>query len=177
MVKELVRLYEEEWTTATGEMDMNMISAAMFLLVTCFGGMRGVKAVWTDIAGLRFDLHYMEDNEDYTGVGWPVIGRFKVEGGGMGCHVIPIAGMAKSGVNVFEWVHHFVNQLEDLGVTKGWAFRPPDGTRAQVQDYLDDIFRKLEDIQHRTTLIEDDIDIWESYGVQQSGRRFFDTKC
>ena len=34
---------------------------------------------------------------------------------------------------------------------------------------------KLEEIQATTNLIDPDCDIWEDYGIQRSGRRFFTT--
>lgn len=178
VLAELLKMYEEEWHESSENMPLKDISAAMFLLVTCLGGMRGFEAVWTDLAGLRYDVCYMEDSEDYTGVGWPIVGRFKAEGGGTGCHVIPIAGTTKSGIRFFEWSQRFIRRLADGGHTTGWAFRREDGSRAVAADYRDNIFGKLESVQAtRPDLIDPTLDVYDSYGVQRSGRRFFDTEC
>ncbi len=41
----------------------------------------------------------------------------------------------------------------------------------------DNIFRKLEIIQATTTLIDPGCSVWDEYGIQRSGRRFFTTRC
>ncbi len=38
-------------------------------------------------------------------------------------------------------------------------------------------FQKLEIIQAMTTLIDPGCSIWDEYGIQRSGRRFFTTRC
>ena len=47
--------------------------------------------------------------------------------------------------------------------------------RALASDFRTNIFEKLEFIQSTTTLINPGCEIWEDYGVQHSGRRFFTT--
>ena len=42
-------------------MSVRSVCAAMFLLVSCLGGMRGYEVVWTDLGALRYDLQYCED--------------------------------------------------------------------------------------------------------------------
>ena len=150
----------------------------MFLLASSFGGMRGYEVVWTDLAALIHDIERCEDSEDYTGVGWPIVGRFKMEGGGIGGHVIPIAGTTNSGVEFFKWAQRFVFTLQQNGRMDGWAFARRDGSRAKASDYRDIIFSELEIIQDvRPGLIDPQVEIWEDYGIQRSGRRFFDTFC
>lgn len=170
-------MYEDEWETSNGLMSLLKISSCMFFLITCFGGMRGFEAVWTNLAGLRFDICFMEDTDDFTGIGWPIVGRFKAEGGGEGCHVIPIAGITGSGVHIFEWTQRFVGRLDEMNIRESWVFRREDGSCAKAFDYCDKIFTKLEDIQKRTNLIESNIEVYEAYGIQQSGRRFFNSEC
>ena len=59
----------------------------------------------------------------------------------------------------------------------GWAFQRPGGARALASDYRVNIFKKLEVIQATTLLIEPECEIWDEYGIQRSGRRFFTTQC
>ena len=91
--------------------------------------------------------------------------------------MIPIAGTTDSGIEMFKWTQRFLNHLAKRGQIDGWAFQRTDGTRAKASDYRNNIFRKLEIIQATTTLIDPECDIWEEYGVQRSGRRFFTTHC
>jgi hypothetical protein len=101
-----------------------------------------------------------------------------MEGGGIGGHVIPIAGATKSGVEFFKWAQRFSFVLKSRGRTSGWAFARPKGDKAKASDYQDIIFMELEEIQNeRPNLIDPQVEVWEDFGIQRSGRRFFDTTC
>jgi hypothetical protein len=89
--------------------------------------------------------------------------------------MIPIAGTTDSGIPFFTWAQRFVNIVSKNGRVDGWAFQRADGTRAKASDYRRNIFSKLEEIQATTSLIDPDVDIWEEFGIQRSGRRFFTT--
>lgn len=171
----LLEMYELEWQDKGFDTPLKSLSAVVFLLVTCLGGMRGYEAVWTDLAALRHDIQTAEAQDDESAVCWPIIGRFKAEHGVLGCYVIPIAGTTASGIQMFKWTQRFVTKLGLDGRVDGWAFARPDGSKARASDYKDDIFKKLEVIQSTTTLIDQECDIWDDYGVQRSGRRFFTT--
>ena len=180
LIHELLTRFELEWERQQeqGEINLIWLSAVMFLLVSSFGGMRGYEVVWTDLAALLHDVSRCENEEDFTGVGWPLVGRFKMEGGGFGGHVIPIAGTTKSGVEFFKWTQRFCFTLVTSGRTSGWAFARKNGDRAKASDYRKVIFSELERIQEeREDLIDPKIEIWEDFGIQRSGRRFFDTAC
>mmetsp|Transcript_12603 Transcript_12603/g.21354 ORF Transcript_12603/g.21354 Transcript_12603/m.21354 type:complete len:444 (+) Transcript_12603:3911-5242(+) len=174
---ELLSMFEDEWRSMRCDMPIEHLSACMFLLVACLGGMRGYEVVWTDLTALRHDVITCEETEDYEAVSWPVVGRFKNEQGKLGHHVIPIAGTtSRSNIQFFVWTQRFVGAIETKGITEGWAFQRSDGSRAKASDYRNNIFSKLEDIQQRTNLIDEDVNVWEDYGIQRSGRRFFVTE-
>jgi hypothetical protein len=149
----------------------------MFLLVSCLGGMRGFEVVWTDLSALRYDIAYCEASEKNTAVSWPVVGQFKAGHGILDCYMIPIAGVTFSGIRFFSWTQWFVRRLEVEGLEDGWAFRRPGGSRAKASDYQDNIFWKLKIIRATTALIDPGCSIWDEYGIQRSGRRFFTTRC
>jgi hypothetical protein len=146
LIHELLTRFEFEWERQQeeGDIDMLWLSAVMFLLVSCFGGMRGYEVVWTDLAALLHDISRCENEEDYTGVGWPLVGRFKMEGGGAGGHVIPKAGTTKSGVEFFKWAQRFCFSLVTSGRTSGWAFARMNGDQPKASDYRNVIFSELE---------------------------------
>jgi hypothetical protein len=149
----------------------------MFLLVSSLGGMRGSEVVWTDLAVLRYDLAYCEAAEDDSAVLWPIVRRFKARHGVLDCYMIPIADTTFSGIQFFTWTQRFVRRLALEGFEEGWAFRRTDGTRAKALDNQENIFRKLKIIQATTTLIDPGCSIWDEYGIQRSGQRFFSTRC
>lgn len=151
--------------------------SVMFLLVSTLGGMRGYEVMWTDLAALRYDVRYAKQRGDYTGVAWPIVGRFKARNGVLDNYIIPIAGTTKSGLKFFKWTERFISRLELEGMENGWAFRRPDGTRAKAADYRANIFQKLEELQATTNLIEDECNIWDAFGIQRSGRRCFVAAC
>ncbi len=177
MLHKLLEMYEKEYQDLGDEMSDESMNACMFLLVTSLGGMRGFEAVWTDLAALRYDIEYCESRDDYSAVAWPIVGRFKNHQGRTGCYMIPIAGTTNSGIQFFTWTQRFISSLEKRGIFDGWAFRRPDGRRALARDYRENTFTKLEIIQNTTTLIDPDCLIWDDYGIQRSGRRFFATHC
>jgi len=126
------------------------------------------------LATLRYDLLYCESIEDYSAVAWPIVGRFKAHDGVAGCYMIPIAGTTDSGIRFFRWAQRFVNIISKDGRVDGWAFQRKDGSRAMASDYRRNIFSKLEELQ-ANGLIDPQADIWEEFGIQRSGRRFFTT--
>jgi hypothetical protein len=173
----LLDMFEQEWQTYYLDIPLTSLSACMFLLVSSLGGMRGFEVVWTDLAALCYDMSYCEAAEDQTAVSWPIVGRFKARHGILDCCMIPIAGVTNSGIQFFVWTQRFVRRLAREGFKDGWAFRRGDGSRAKASDYQDNIFRKLEIIQATTNLIDPGCSVWDEYGIQRSGRRFFTTRC
>jgi hypothetical protein len=173
----LLEMFEEEWQRHYLQIPLVAICACMFLLVSSLGGMRGFEVVWTNLAALRYDLSYCELREDDSAVSWPIVGRFKARHGVLDCYMIPIAGVTASGIQFFTWTQRFVRRLAQEGFEDGWAFWRPDGSRAKASDYQENIFQKLEIIQATTTLIDPGCSVWDEYGIQRSGRRFFTTRC
>ena len=133
LVHEMLNRFEQDWEKCDGQPSVKWISAVMLFLTTCLGGMRGYEVVWTDLAALIHDVEMCEMEENPKGVGWPIVGRFKAEGGGIGGHVIPIASVTKSGINFYKWAQRFVYILIENGMTEGWAFVREDGEREHKQ--------------------------------------------
>jgi hypothetical protein len=175
VLHELLKSYEEEWSSLGTDMPLARVSSCMFLLASSLGGMRGFEVMWTDLAALKYDLDYCEDSGDESAVSWPIVGRFKAHDGVLGCYMIPIAGTTRSGIQFFRWTQRFVGRLALAGHDDGWAFRRKDGTRARASDYMDDIYSRLEHIQATTSLIDPECDVRADYGAQRSGRRFLTT--
>ena len=99
----LVKMYEDEYAELGEDMPLESLQSCIFLLLTCLGGMRGYKCVWTDLTALRYNVEYCESIEDCSTVAWPIVGRFKAHHGNLGCYMIPIAGTTNSGIKFFDW--------------------------------------------------------------------------
>ena len=91
--------------------------------------------------------------------------------------MIPIAGTTRSGIRLFEWTKTFVLRLSQDGLDRGWLFRKPDGTRALAKEYCDNMFSKLVTLQKTTELFDPDCKVWQDFGVQRSGQRWFTMEC
>jgi hypothetical protein len=170
IIHALLQTYEEEWNNPEKEMPLKKLCSCMFLLVSSLGGMRGFEVMWTDLAALRYDLEYCEDIGNTSAVSWPIMGHFKAHNGLLCCYMIPIAGKTNLGIKFFEWTQRFVGQLASMGRVDGWAFQRPDGTRVKAAEYMDDIYRHLEDVQAATSLIDPLCDVCADFGAQRSGR-------
>ena len=103
-------------------MPLHFLSACLFFLVCCLGGLRRYEWMWTDRAALRYEVEYCEDLKDESSVLWPVVGRFKSEHGIVGCYMIPIAGTINSVVTFFLWTQRFITKLSHKGQHEGWDF-------------------------------------------------------
>jgi len=172
VMHELMRLFEEDFKQ--GDMSRDDVSAANMCIQGFCGGMRGYEVMFTDLKGLRHDQEQRVIRQQSDGIGWPLVGRFKMEGGAFGNHIVPIAGVTKSGLQPLKWGDRLIGALQDEGVTKGWAFCREDGRQAHCADYGETVFSKLEEIQNnRPDLIEQDCKVREEYGLQRSWRRGF----
>ena len=121
---------------------------------------------------------FSQEKDDYSAVIWPVTGRFKNAKGGWYHYMIPIAGVTRSSVQVFEWTQRVIKRLVLVGQVDGWLFWADNGVdRAFASDYAENIYNKLETLQRTTELIDSGCDVREEYGIQRSGRRFFNTQC
>ena len=184
LVHEMLDRFELEWERQQelDQVDLHWLLAIMLFLTACLGGMRGYEVVSTNLGGLIHDIQRSESEEDFTSVGWPIVGCFKMEGRGIGGHVIPIASTTKSGVKFFKWAQRFSFTLISNGRAVGWAFVRNDGPQTRASDYKEIIFwnwkRSMEKIQdERPDLIDPAVEVWEDYRIQRSGCWFFDTAC
>jgi hypothetical protein len=178
IVHAVIDAFETQFQQEGFNMPIRDMEAAMFFIASCTGGFRGYETVWTDLGALRYDIEFCEESGDESAVAWPVTGRFKNEHGAWNCYIIPIAGVTGSGIRVFEWTQRMIKRASLVGRVDGWLFRKGNGVeRALASDYAENIYQKLEKLQKTTTLIDPGCDVREEYGIQRSGRRFFDTQC
>jgi hypothetical protein len=178
VVHAVIEMFEAQFQEQGFEMPVRDFEAAMFFIATCTGGFRGYETVWTDLGALRYDMEFCEDSDDTSAVAWPVTGRFKNEHGAWNTYMIPITGVTGSGIRVFDWTQRIIRRMELIGRVDGWLFRKSNNRdKAVAGDYAENIYSKLEVLQQTTSLIDAGCDIREEYGMQRSGRRFFDTQC
>ncbi len=157
-------------------MPLVLVSACMFLLVSCFGEMWGFEVVWTDLTALRYNIAHCKSAKDDLTVSWPIVGWFKSCHGILDCYMTPIAGVTNLGIQFFTWTQQFLRWLGQEGFEDVWEFWRPDKSRAKASDYQDNIFWMLEIIQATTTLIDSGCSIWDEYSVLCSGWHFFTTR-
>ena len=119
IVQKLLEMYEDKYQDVTTAMSLNYICACIFFLLTCLGGIRGYKSMWTDLSGLCYDVEYCKEFEDFSAVSWPIVGRFKSYVGQAGRYMISIAGTTDSGIHFFKWTQRFLFALAQNGQEEG----------------------------------------------------------
>ena len=133
--------------------------------------------MWTNLGALQYDVAHCLDREAESAVAWSIVGRVKAWNGVLDFFMVPIAGTTQSDINFFTWTQRFLGRLAVEGHKNGWAYKRPNGDQAKTSDYHNNISTKLKKIQATTSLVDPDCNIWDNYGVQQSGRRCFTTVC
>ena len=66
------------------------VCLAMFLIASCMGGFCGYETVWMDLAAMRYDLEYWNQQNNKSAISWPLVGRFKSGHSHIGCYMILI---------------------------------------------------------------------------------------
>ena len=61
-------MYEQEYQDLESNISIHSIRSCMFLLLPYLGGIWGYKAVWTDIAALKYDVEYYKNMQDYAAI-------------------------------------------------------------------------------------------------------------
>ena len=103
----VLEMYELKWQDYRFAIPMVSIYPIMIFLVTCLGGMRGYKVMWTDLGTLRYDMAHCLNGEDESAVAWPIAGRLKAQNGVLDGFMVPITGTKRSGIKLFAWTQRF----------------------------------------------------------------------
>ena len=123
----LLYIYEKEYQELGSNMPVHSIRSCMFLLLTCLSGMRGYKAVWTDLTTLTYGIEYYANMEDYTAISWRIVEQFKSHKGIAGCYMITIAGVTNSGESFPLGLNSFSYLWGGKAYTKVGHFNTPMG--------------------------------------------------
>jgi hypothetical protein len=92
-----------------------------------------------------------------------LVGRFKGEQGGRH-HLIPVASITGSGLEVIKWTERLLQAKEKRGVVAGFMFARWDGSRAKSSDFE-------MDIADYPGVIPKEVDIYAQFRVIRSFRR------
>ena len=141
-----------------------IIQLGFYLSATFSAGLRGNELFNLNLKGL---LEHDQEASELGHVILPLLGRFKGETG-LNYHLIPIAGVTTSGINNRYWMDAFLGTLNE---SSGWAFKMGTGIKMKQADLQEDFYALMDEVQNRTKLIDNKVDIREEYGLSRSLRR------
>lgn len=133
----------------------------------CFcGSLRGNEGFLLDLYGLRLYLNEGKDPADpQAHVVAPLLGRFKNEIGEK-YHLILLAPLTKSGIQMRYWLKELVDARFREGRTRGPALCDEKGNVSYSSVYEPSFHEVLNEVQARnTSLIPTSVDVVEDYGV------------
>jgi hypothetical protein len=169
----LMERFERAWEVAEGQEseERAVLFPALFSVITYCGGFRGEETPLMDLTGTRSKFVVSGNHAKKHGV-ISLIGRFKTETGEHR-HMLPLAAITASGLPPRKWVGRMIEWYEKKGITTGPVFRDfESGMAARAGEYEFDILLELDAIQKSGRgIIDETVDVHESYGVSRSFRR------
>ena len=144
-----------------------LVDMGFYISATFSAGLRGNELLNLSLKGL---LEHDEESISLGHVLLPMLGKFKGETG-LNYHMIPIAETTATGIENRFWMNEFLRVRKAQGETRGWAFKSKTGNKVRQSDLQEDFFDLLEEVQVSTTLLGDNVDVRENYGLSRSLRR------
>ncbi len=176
MLALIAQFKQEILGAVVGSWERHKLCMALCYSVICFhASLRGSE-------GLQVDWHTLMDHMEKGRVQEgmtpahiiiPVKGRFKGEKGER-CHLLPLADISRSGVNIRKCVELLVASRREGRVNALWAFAGREGRKLEFGKMNEMILDQLEEIQTRDTedvLKLKEVNIREEYSINRSFRR------
>ena len=174
----LLDLLEDEWNeTDALEEQTEVVELAFMCVVAFMLALRGNEIMIVHLGGI---IQYLDESTQDPTIPHVLItlkGRLK---GDMidRYHGVPMAVTSASGIQGELWTRRFVETRARQGITSGFAFRRPDGSRARATDYEPGLHSRLVQlvptVGHLLPQIED---IEEKIRFRRSFRRGSNTQA
>jgi len=171
LVLEMMSRFEGEFLEAGAGMDLLRLQAAVWLVTSHTGSLRGFETTKALLHTLRRRLDEASERGVQDHYELPLLGRFKAQKGEC-CFVIPIAAETASGLCPLQWTKRLILAWEQRGHRHGWLFRTSDNRQRKMATLGPVIFEMLRDIQlTRPDLIPASVNVDEDFGLARSARR------
>jgi hypothetical protein len=165
MVK-LVERLELDWEVAENGGDERLwISQLGFLCLAGYArALRGEEITKIELGGAR--KHFVGGGTSASPhFMFALADRFKAGQGGRH-HLMPVAAITGSGLEVRKWTERLLQAKYKRGVVAGFMFARRDGSRAKSSDFEMDIADRLVWVQnHYHRVIPKEVDIYAHFGV------------
>ncbi len=127
----------------------------------------------------NYNLRYVFSEEEarlLPHIVFTLLGNFKGENGS-DYHMLSVANVTRSGLNIRWWVEKLVEVCESEGRMKGPAFAGPDGKLESSMDY-DATFREVaKEVQESTDYISSDLDVDTWLSISRTPRKTAETRA
>lgn len=170
----LMSMFEKEWVNSPdpSEAGTTILFAALFMLVSYLGGLRGEEVPLLDLGGMIKYFQQGVSHPKHPHVPLALLGRFKHDGRER-YHYVPISAREGSPLVLRPWIERMFKYYQRRGITNGRVFRNVlTGTPSKQGDYEFEFLRRMSDIQSKTEGIVPTTDnVFEDYGTRRSARR------
>jgi hypothetical protein len=147
----------------------------VYSVIMFHASLRGSEGLQVDAEGL---VKYLDNGKKRAGgipehVIIPIKGRFKGEKGER-CHLLPLASVTRSGINIRKCVNLLLASRKEMNVTSPWAFADREGNKMSFGQMNVLVLERLEEIQEedeRDEMKLKDVDVREDYNINRSFRR------
>ena len=165
--------FDAAWEVAKGQEKEEgaVLFPALYSVISFCGGLRGEETPLMELNG-TLSCFAESGRHKLPHVIVSLIGRFKTETGELR-HMLPLAAITKSGLQPRVWVGRMIDWYGKKGITNGPVFRNLEtGMAVKASEYEFDILLELVAIQKTCgDIINETVDVYESYGVSRSFRR------
>lgn len=171
VVKYIDEMLDELWPTLTDAREkLKVAQMGVWFICGFCTGLRGEEMLMIELAGTADRLRYLE-NPEQPYFELRIRGRTKgiqMSGSNFGLPCVAVTGHSK--LEAGRWIKRLVETIHQTGRTTGRLFernlRVP-----RLIEFEDDWYSVLENVQHRTDLIEARVNLREDAGILRTLRR------
>ena len=165
-------LLEADWEESEGDVEARrgIVEVALIFYGTFCWGLRGEDLLLITMCGTRRVWQHCVAHRT-PHVMLALVGRRKRLPGSR-AFLLPCVPETNTGLKPGLWVERMLTTMLMAGISRGYLLVRDDGQKPKLADYAEAFTRMLERVQAAdTSLISQEIEVGDIYGIRRSGRR------